>query len=50
DGLFRDRGAFPYDTVHSAGQGAVNARVLANAGVTMAYGTDTGFPPRDSLR
>jgi len=51
DGLFRDFGEFPYDgTLHSAGQGPVNLRLLAEAGVTACYGTDTSFSPRESLR
>jgi imidazolonepropionase-like amidohydrolase len=51
DGLFRDFGGFPYDgTLHSAGQGAVNLRLLAEAGVIPCYGTDTSFSPRESLR
>jgi imidazolonepropionase-like amidohydrolase len=51
DGLFRDFGEFPFDaTLHSAGQGAVNLRLLADAGMTACYGTDTSFSPRESLR
>lgn len=51
DGLFRDFGEFPFDaTLHSAGQGAVNLRLLADAGLTVCYGTDTSFSPRESLR
>jgi imidazolonepropionase-like amidohydrolase len=51
DGLFRDFDPFPYDgTLHSAGQGPVNLRLLAEAGVTVCYGTDTSFSPRESLR
>jgi len=50
EGLFRDNGEFQWDTLHSAGQGPVNDRLLWNAGVTIGYGTDTSFPPRDSLR
>jgi imidazolonepropionase-like amidohydrolase len=50
DGLFRDNGEFQWDTLHSAGQGPVNDRLLWNAGVVIGYGTDTSFPPRDSLR
>jgi imidazolonepropionase-like amidohydrolase len=49
-GLFRDNGEFQWDTLHSAGQGPVNDRFLWNAGVVIGYGTDTSFPPRDSLR
>jgi len=50
DGLFRDNGEFQWDTLHSAGQGPINDRLLWNAGVVIGYGTDTSFPPRDSLR
>jgi len=50
EGLFRDNGEFQWDTLHSAGQGPVNDRLLWNAGVVIGYGTDTSFPPRDSLR
>ena len=32
------------------GQGPVNARLLFQAGITYAYGTDTSWSPRDSLR
>ncbi len=48
--LFRDRQQFPFDTLSSAGQGPVNARLLFQAGITYAYGTDTSWSPRDSLR
>jgi len=47
--LFRDRGAFPWDTVSSTGQGPVNARLLWEAGITYGYGTDTSWHPRDTL-
>jgi len=48
--LFRDRGPFPFDTLSSAGQGPVNARVLWEAGLKdYGYGTDTQWPPRESL-
>jgi imidazolonepropionase-like amidohydrolase len=47
--LFRDRQQFPFDTLSSAGQGPVNARLLFQAGITYAYGTDTSWSPRDSL-
>ncbi len=50
EGLFRDNAEFQWDTLHSAGQGPVNDRFLWNAGVTIGYGTDTSFAPRDSLR
>ena len=35
------------NTLSSAGQGPVNARLLWDAGLT--YGTDTTFLPKDSL-
>jgi imidazolonepropionase-like amidohydrolase len=46
---FRDLEPFPWDTVQSAGQGPVNARLLWEAGVVYGYGTDTTFLPKDSL-
>jgi imidazolonepropionase-like amidohydrolase len=47
--LFRDRGPFPWQTLSSAGQGPVNARLLWEAGITYGYGTDTSWLPKDSL-
>jgi imidazolonepropionase-like amidohydrolase len=47
--LFRDALPFPWDTLSSAGQGAVNARLLWQAGITYGYGTDTSWPPKESL-
>jgi imidazolonepropionase-like amidohydrolase len=47
--LFRDRQQFPFETLSSAGQGPVNARLLFQAGITYAYGTDTSWSPRESL-
>ena len=47
--LFRDAGPFPWDTLSSAGQGPVNARLLAEAGQMYGYGTDTQWPPKQSL-
>jgi imidazolonepropionase-like amidohydrolase len=47
--LFRDALPFPWDTLSSAGQGPVNARLLWEAGITYGYGTDTQWPPRESL-
>ena len=47
--LFRDGLPFPWDTVSSAGQGPVNARVLWQAGVTYGYGTDTSWHPREAF-
>jgi imidazolonepropionase-like amidohydrolase len=49
EALFRDFQPFPWNTLSSAGIGAVNARLLWNAGVTYGYGTDTSHTPRDSL-
>jgi imidazolonepropionase-like amidohydrolase len=46
---FRDLDPFPMDTLSSAGQGPVNARLVWDAGITYAYGTDTTFLPKDSL-
>ena len=47
--LFRDALPFPWDTVSSAGQGPVNARLLWEAGITYGYGTDTSWHPRETL-
>lgn len=47
--LFRDEKPFPWDTLSSAGQGPVNARILWEAGLTYGYGTDTQWPPKQSL-
>ncbi|MEY4641749.1 MAG: hypothetical protein RLZZ227_1743 [Pseudomonadota bacterium] len=47
--LFRDAQPFPWDTLSSAGQGPVNARLLAEAGQLYGYGTDTQWPPKQSL-
>jgi imidazolonepropionase-like amidohydrolase len=47
--LFRDRLPFPWDTISSAGQGPVNARLLWEAGISYGYGTDTSWPPKESL-
>ena len=48
--LFRDRQPFPWNTLSSAGQGPVNARLLWEAGiVSYGYGTDTQWPPRETL-
>ena len=46
---FRDLEPFPMDTISSAGQGPVNARMLWDAGLVYGFGTDTRFVPRDSL-
>jgi imidazolonepropionase-like amidohydrolase len=47
--LFRDAQPFPWDTISSAGQGPVNARLLWEAGISYGYGTDTSWPPKQSL-
>src|SRR5690606_25135675 len=48
--LFRDGQPFPWDTISSAGQGPVNARILWEAGlVAYGYGTDTSWPPKEAL-
>ena len=49
--LFRDGGPFPMSRpLSSGGQGPVNARLLWEGGLAYAYGTDTQWDPRDSLR
>ena len=47
--LFRDAMPFPWNTLSSAGQGPVNARLLWDAGLSLGYGTDTSWPPKESL-
>ncbi len=47
--LFRDGQPFPWDTISSAGQGPVNARLLWEAGISYGYGTDASWPPRETL-
>jgi imidazolonepropionase-like amidohydrolase len=47
--LFRDRQAFPWQTLSSAGQAPVNARLLWEAGLVYGYGTDTQWPPKETL-
>lgn len=47
--LFRDAEPFPWNTLSSAGQGPVNARLLWEAGISYGYGTDTTWPPKESL-
>ncbi len=47
--LFRDAQPFPWDTISSAGQGPVNARLLWEAGISYGYGTDTTWAPKQSL-
>jgi imidazolonepropionase-like amidohydrolase len=48
--LFRDALPFPWNTLSSAGQGPVNARLLWEAGISYGYGTDTSWPPKVSLK
>jgi imidazolonepropionase-like amidohydrolase len=48
--LFRDRLPYPWNTLSSAGQGPVNARLLWEAGISYGYGTDTSWPPQASLK
>ena len=48
--LFRDALPFPWNTISSAGQGPVNARLLWEAGISLGYGTDTSWPPKESLK
>ncbi|HEX6997100.1 MAG TPA: amidohydrolase family protein [Gammaproteobacteria bacterium] len=48
--LFRDGQPFPWNTLTSAGDGPVNARLLWEGGiVSYGYGTDTQWPPKQSL-
>ena len=47
--LFRDRMPFPWETLPSAGNGPVNARLVAEAGTTYGYGTYTSWLPKESL-
>src|SRR5215207_3779291 len=48
--LFRDAQPFPWNTLSSAGQGPVNARLLWEGGLTTyGYGTDTQWPPKQTL-
>ncbi len=47
---FRDLDPFPMNTLSSAGQGPVNARLLFDAGVVYGYGTDVRYKPHDALR
>ena len=47
--LFRDGEPFPWNTLSSAGDGPVNARLLWEAGISYGYGTDTTWAPKVSL-
>ena len=48
--IFRDALPFPWDTISSAGQGPVNARLLWEAGVVYGFGTDTRYEPSLTLK
>jgi imidazolonepropionase-like amidohydrolase len=48
--IFRDAQPFPWDTISSAGQGPVNARLLWEAGVVYGFGTDTRYHPRETFK
>ena len=50
DPIFRDALPFPWDTISSAGQGPVNARLLWEAGVVYGFGTDTTYEPSLTLK
>ena len=46
---FRDLDPFPLVALARTSQAFANARMLWDGGITLAFGTDTGFLPRDSL-
>jgi imidazolonepropionase-like amidohydrolase len=48
--IFRDAQPYPWNTLSSAGQGPVNARLLWEAGIAYGFGTDTSYLPRDTLK
>jgi imidazolonepropionase-like amidohydrolase len=48
--IFRDEDAYPWDTISSAGQGPVNARLLWEAGMVYGFGTDTRYDPSVTLK
>ena len=50
DTLFRDALPYPWETISSAGQGPVNARLLWEAGVVYGFGTDTRYLPSETLK
>lgn len=50
DAIFRDALPFPWDTISSAGQGPVNARLLWEAGIVYGFGTDTTYAPDLTLK
>jgi len=43
EALFRDGTPFPWERLYHAGAGAVNARLLWNAGITYGFGTDLPY-------
>ncbi len=43
EALFRDGNGFPWERLYHAGEGAVQARLLWNAGITLGFGTDTAY-------
>jgi imidazolonepropionase-like amidohydrolase len=43
EALFRDGTPFPWERLYHAGEGAVNARLLWNAGITYGFGTDLPY-------
>ena len=47
---FRDLDPFPLVALARTSQAFANSRLLWDGGITLAFGTDTGFLPRDSLR
>ena len=48
--IFRDAIPFPWETISSAGQGPVNARLLWEAGMVYGFGTDTRYEPSLTLK
>jgi imidazolonepropionase-like amidohydrolase len=50
DPIFRDELPYPWETISSAGQGPVNARLLWEAGVVYGFGTDTRYAPLETLK
>jgi len=47
---FRDLDPFPMQALAPTSQAFANARLLWDAGITYAFGTDTSFLPSDTLR
>jgi imidazolonepropionase-like amidohydrolase len=48
--IFRDALPYPWETISSAGQGPVNARMLWEAGVVYGFGTDVSYHPDETLK